>query len=111
MQCINLTDHNHAPNTDEILCTKFRSKVNECTVTLNDASRKIIHELLLDIDPDDASTVSTRNYTTSQYSIVRKRKKNDIPVSTSISFENIIMVINFYYVIMTKMIVESSYFL
>ena len=88
-ECINLTDHNHAPNPDEITSAKFKSKVNERAAVSSEAPRKIIHEMLLDVDPGDASSISS--YTTAQRSIARKRKKNDIPLPTPSSFESIVI--------------------
>ena len=71
--------------------------------------RKIIHEALLDVHPDDPLAVA--NYTTAQRSVQRKRNKNNISLPIPISLENIKIheelkltntVINFCYMIIKK---------
>jgi hypothetical protein len=82
-----LTDHNHAPNPDEIISTEFNAQVNRCALACNDPPRKIIHGALLDIHPGDASAIS--DYKSAQRSIERKRKKNSIPLPSPVSFADI----------------------
>ena len=52
-----LTDHSHAPNPDALISIELKSKVSENAVISNDAPRKIIHEALLSVHPDDASSI------------------------------------------------------
>ena len=67
IKCANLTDHNHAPNPDELIAKQFKSVIDKRAETSNEAPRKIIHEVLLDVHPDDPLTVA--NYTTAQRSV------------------------------------------
>ncbi|CAF3873782.1 unnamed protein product [Rotaria sordida] len=89
VEYIHLNDHNHAPNPDELISKQFKSIIDKRAETSNEPPRKIIHEALLDVHPGDASAV--QNYRTVQRSVQRKRKKNDMPLSTPLSFENIII--------------------
>ncbi|CAF1391313.1 unnamed protein product [Adineta ricciae] len=61
MQYNILTDHNHAPNPDELISKQFKTKIEERAEISNEAPRKIIHEALSEIHPDDALAVP--NYT------------------------------------------------
>ena len=52
-----LTDHSHAPDPDALISIELKSKVSENAVISNDAPRKIIHEALLNVHLDDASSI------------------------------------------------------
>ena len=82
-----LTNHSHAPNPNALISIELKSKVSENAVISNVAPRKIIHEALLSVHPDDASGID--NYSALQRTIERKRKNKNIPLPTPASFEDI----------------------
>jgi predicted metal-dependent phosphoesterase TrpH len=67
IEYIHLTDHNHAPNPDELLSKQFKSTIDERAETSDEPPRKIIHEALLDVYPGDAAAV--QNYRTAQRAV------------------------------------------
>ena len=82
-----VTHHNHAPDRDQMIANEFKSKITHHAVISHDPPRRIIHEALLTIEQDDEAAVPS--YSSSQRTIQRKRKKNDIPLPTPSSFDDI----------------------
>ena len=70
-----------------MIANEFKSKLTHHAVISHDPPRRIIHEALLTIEQDDEAAVPS--YSSSQRTIQRKRKKNDIPLPTPSSFDDI----------------------
>ena len=64
---------------------EFKSKITNSAPTSDDSPRRIIHEALLNIDKENGTAVP--NYYSSQRTIARKRKKNDIPSPRPTAFD------------------------
>ena len=86
-QYILTTHHIHAPNPEQTIANEFKSKIVHHAMISHDAPRRIIHEVLLSVDQNDGTAVP--NYSASQRTIQRKRKKNDIALPTPSSFGDI----------------------
>ncbi|CAF2617287.1 unnamed protein product [Rotaria sp. Silwood2] len=86
-QYVKVTDHIHAPTPEEIISIQFKSKIADIAVTSHYPPRRVINEALLTISKDDGAAVP--NYTSSQRTIERKRKKKDIPLPRPKSFNEI----------------------
>ncbi|CAF3216160.1 unnamed protein product [Rotaria sp. Silwood2] len=56
MQYVKLTNHTHAPNTNETIVAEFESTFNEHATTLHAACIRIINEALLSAHKDDAAS-------------------------------------------------------
>lgn len=68
-----LTDQIHAQNPEELVSIERKAKINENASTSNAPPRKIIHEALLSIQPDDA--LSAASYSVVHRTVERKCKK------------------------------------
>jgi hypothetical protein len=86
---ITITEHVHTPNPDENISTEFKSQICTKAAICHDPPRRIIHEALLNIDQADGAAVPT--YYSSQRTIERKRKKNDIPLPRPQTFSEILI--------------------
>ncbi|CAF0775449.1 unnamed protein product [Adineta steineri] len=84
---VSITDHNHAPNPEQTIANEFKSKISNSATISHDPPRRIIHEVLLSIDKNDGTAVPT--YSSSQRTIERKRKKNDLPLPSPKSLSEI----------------------
>jgi hypothetical protein len=84
-----ITEHVHAPNPEEIISAEFKSKITTCATTSHDPPRRIIHEVLLNVDKSDGAAVPT--YHSSQRTIERTRKKNDIPLPRPQTYAEIVI--------------------
>jgi hypothetical protein len=84
-----LTEHIHAPNPEENISAEFKSNISTNAALSHDPPRRIIHEALLNIDKNDGAAVPT--YYTSQRTIQRKRKRNDIPLPRPQTFSEIVI--------------------
>lgn len=82
-----VTHHIHAPNPEHTIANEFKSKIVHHAMISHDPPRRIIHETLLSIDRNDG--VAVPNYFSSQRTIQRKRKRNDIPLPSPTSFNDI----------------------
>jgi hypothetical protein len=82
-----VTDHVHAPNPEETISMEFRSNITSGATTSHDPPRRIIHQALLNVNKNDGSAVP--NYSSSQRTFERKRKKQDLPLPRSTSFNDI----------------------
>ena len=82
-----ITEHVHPSNPEETLSSEFKSKISTHAANSHDPPRRIIHEALLDIDKIDSAAVPT--YSSSQRTIERKRKKQDIPLPRPQAFADI----------------------
>ncbi|CAF3602513.1 unnamed protein product [Rotaria socialis] len=84
---IKVNDHIHAPNPEETIATEYKSKFVNSAITSHDPPRRIIHEVLLGISKEDGTAVP--NYSSSQRTIQRKRKKKEMPLPRPKSFDEI----------------------
>ena len=85
----NVTDHNHAPNPDQLIAAEYRSRIIDSAVTSYYPPRRIINEALAYVDKNDGTAVPT--YTSSQRTIERKRKKQDLPLPKPRSLGDLII--------------------
>lgn len=86
-QYIIVTEHNHAPNPEQMIANAFKSKISSGAVLSHDPPRRIINEALLNVDKHDGTAVP--NYPSSQRTIERKRKRNDIALPSPTSFNDV----------------------
>ncbi|CAM4846255.1 unnamed protein product, partial [Rotaria magnacalcarata] len=84
---IKVTEHFHAPNPEEIISMEFKSNITSGATTSHDPPRRIIHQALLNVNKNNGSAVP--NYSSNQRTIERRRKKQDIPIPTPITFTDI----------------------
>lgn len=89
LQYVNVTDHIHAPCPEELIAMEFKSKIVDSAVTSYYPPRRIINEALTIVSKDDGTAVP--NYTSSQRTIERKRRKKDIPLPRPKSFDDIMI--------------------
>jgi hypothetical protein len=80
-------DHIHAPNPDETISMEFKANINLGAAISHDPPRRIINEALLKVNKDDGAAVPTCS--SSQRTIERKRKINDIPLPRPEAFNEI----------------------
>ncbi len=86
---VSVTDHLHAPNPEETISIEFKSDITSSATTSHDPPRRIIHQALLNVDKINGAAVP--NYSSSQRTIERKRKKKDIPLPRPTSFNEILI--------------------
>ncbi|CAF1483628.1 unnamed protein product, partial [Rotaria sordida] len=84
-----ITEHVHAPNPEETISAEFKSKITTSATTSHDPPRRIIHEALLNVDKNDGAAVPT--YHSSQRTIERKRKRNNIPLPRPQTYAEIVI--------------------
>ena len=84
-----ITEHSHALNPEENITAKFKSKLCSSAAVSHDPPCCIIHEALLDINKEEGTAVPT--YYSSQRTIERKRKRNDIPLPRPQAFTEIVI--------------------
>lgn len=84
---LTVTELNHAPNPEQTIANAFKSTITASAASSHDPPRRIINEALLEIDKHDGTAVPT--YSSSQRTIERKRKRNDIALPTPTSFNEI----------------------
>ena len=87
IEYVKVTDHAHAPNSEDIISMEFKSIINIGATTAHDPPRRIIHEALLCINKNDGTAVP--NYLFTQRTIERKRKQQGKPLPTPTSFNDI----------------------
>ncbi|CAF1510134.1 unnamed protein product [Adineta ricciae] len=81
------TAHVHAPNLEENISLEFKSNITDRATASHDPPRRIIHQALLKINKTNGAAVPS--YTSSQRTIERKQKRQDLPLPTPISFSDI----------------------
>ena len=66
---------------------EFKSKITSSAAACHDPPRIIIHKALVNVDKENGTAVP--NYYSSQRTIERKRKKNDVPLPRPTSLSEI----------------------
>lgn len=87
LEYLKTTEHNHAPNPEETISAEFKSTISNNAKTSHDPPRRIIHEALLKVEKNNGTAVPT--YSSSQRTIQRKRKQNEIPLPRPTTFNDI----------------------
>ncbi|CAF3138310.1 unnamed protein product [Rotaria socialis] len=84
-----ITEDVHAPNPEATISAEFKSKITTSATTSHDPPRRIIYEVLQNVDKNDDAAVPT--YHSSQRMIERERKRNDIPLPRPLTYDEIVI--------------------